>query len=51
MAYVSLMDVFGSQIKGPAVFRFELYEKVVRSSEPKGNKCSLSGRTSTSGAG
>jgi hypothetical protein len=37
-AYVSLMDGFGNQIKAPAVFRFELYEKVVHSSEPKGKR-------------
>jgi len=34
--YVSLLDSFGSQIKSPCVFRFELYQKVQRSSEPKG---------------
>ncbi|MGD8787536.1 MAG: hypothetical protein PVJ60_08950, partial [Phycisphaerales bacterium] len=33
--YVSLVDSFGSQIKSPCVFRFELYERVQRSSEPK----------------
>ena len=37
-AYVSLMDGFGSQIKMPGQFRFELYEKVARSSEPKGKR-------------
>ena len=36
--YVSLHDSFGSQMKAPAVFRFELYEKVPRSSEPKGKR-------------
>jgi len=36
--YVSLLDAFGSQIKSPAVFRFELYEHVVRSAEPKGKR-------------
>jgi hypothetical protein len=36
--YVSLLDVFGSQIKSPAVFRFELYEHIVRSAEPKGRR-------------
>ena len=35
-AYVSMTDRFGSQIKSPALFRFELYEKTKRSSEPKG---------------
>ena len=37
-AYVSLLDGFGSQIKTPAVFRFELYEKISRSPEPKGKR-------------
>jgi hypothetical protein len=36
--YVSLVDSFGSQIKSPCVFRFELYERVQRSSEPKGKR-------------
>lgn len=36
--YVSLLDAFGSQIKSPAVFRFELYGHVVRSAEPKGKR-------------
>jgi hypothetical protein len=36
--YVSLLDSFGCQIKGAGTFRFELYERVVRSPEPKG-KC------------
>jgi hypothetical protein len=36
--YVSLLDSFGSQIKSPCVFRFELYQKVQRSSEPKGKR-------------
>lgn len=34
--YVSLLDSFGSEIKSPCIFRFELYEKVQRSAEPKG---------------
>ena len=37
-AYVSLLDSFGSQIKSPGVFRFELYEYVQRSAEPKGRR-------------
>ena len=37
-AYVSVVDGFGSQIKWPAIFRFELYEKISRSSEPKGRR-------------
>ena len=36
--YVSLLDSFGSEIKSPCIFRFELYEKVVRSAEPKGRR-------------
>lgn len=36
--YVSVLDVFGSQIKSPGVFRFELYEYVQRSAEPKGKR-------------
>ncbi len=36
--YVSLLDSFGSQIKSPCVFRFELYQRVQRSAEPKGER-------------
>lgn len=36
--YVSLLDCFGCQIKTPGVFRFELYERVERSAEPKGGR-------------
>ena len=36
--YVSLLDEFGSQIKSPGIFRFELYEYVQRSAEPKGKR-------------
>ena len=36
--YVSLLDSFGCQIKSPGVFRFELYERVLRSAEPKGKR-------------
>lgn len=36
--YVSLLDPFGSQIKSPGMFRFELYEHMQRSSEPKGKR-------------
>jgi hypothetical protein len=39
--YVSLLDSFGSQIKSPCIFRFELYIKVQRSSEPKGRRVML----------
>ena len=36
--YVSLLDRFGCQMKSPVVFRFEVYEKVQRSAEPKGGR-------------
>ncbi len=36
--YVSLLDAFDCQIKTPAVFRFELYDRVPRSAEPKGRR-------------
>ena len=36
--FVSLLDTFGSQIKSPCIFRFELYPKVQRSSDPKGGR-------------
>jgi hypothetical protein len=36
--YVSLLDSFGSQIKSPGVFRFELYEYVHYSADPKGTR-------------
>jgi hypothetical protein len=41
VVYVSMLDSFGSQVKCPAVFRFELYEKVVRSAEPKGRRVAI----------
>lgn len=36
--YVSLLDTSGCQTKSPGVFRFELYEYVQRSAEPKGQR-------------
>lgn len=36
--FVSLLDEFGSQIKSPCIFRFELYPKQQRSSDPKGGR-------------
>jgi hypothetical protein len=36
--YVSLLDAFDCQIKTPAVFRFELYNRVPLSAEPKGER-------------
>jgi hypothetical protein len=37
-AYVCLIDAFDSQIKAPAVFRFELFQQIQRSSDPKGKR-------------
>lgn len=39
--YVSLLDSFGSQKKSPGVFRFELYEYIQRSAEPKGRRVTI----------
>ena len=39
--YVSLLDTFGSQVKSPGIFRFELYEHVQRSAEPKGKRVTI----------
>jgi hypothetical protein len=39
--YVSLLDSFASQIKWPGVFRFELYERVFRSADPKGRRIAI----------
>jgi len=39
--YISLLDVFDSQIKGPCLFRFELYEHIQRSGEPKGERLAV----------
>jgi hypothetical protein len=36
--YVSVLDAFDCQIKTPAVFRFELYDVVPHSTEPKGKR-------------
>lgn len=38
--YVDLLDAFDSNIKAPVVFRFELYEYVPRSTQPKGRRIS-----------
>lgn len=37
-AYVDLVDSFGCRVKSPGVFRFELYDFVPRSSQPKGER-------------
>lgn len=39
--YVSLLDSFNCQMKSPGVFRFELYEQVLRSAEPKGRRIAI----------
>jgi hypothetical protein len=37
-AYICLLDSFNTQIKSPAVFRFELFQHVQRSTDPKGKR-------------
>lgn len=39
--YVSLLDSFGSQKKSPGIFRFEMYEYIQRSAEPKGGRIAI----------
>jgi hypothetical protein len=39
--YISLLDSFNCQMKSPGVFRFELYEWILRSAEPKGKRIIL----------
>jgi len=39
--YVSLLDSFGSAIKSPGVFRFEMYEYVERQASPKGGRIAI----------
>ena len=39
--FVSLLDSFGSRIKSPAIFRFELYEHTKLSGRPKGKRLML----------
>jgi hypothetical protein len=36
--YVCLLDAFDSQIKSPVVFRFELFQHLQRSADPKGKR-------------
>jgi len=36
--YVDIFDAYDSHIKAPATFRFELYEFVPRSSDPRGDR-------------
>jgi len=39
--YVDFLDAFGSHIKAPGVLRFELYDYVPRSAEPKGQRIAV----------
>jgi hypothetical protein len=37
-AYICLVDAFDTQIKSPVVFRFELFQYLKRSADPKGKR-------------
>jgi len=39
--FVSLIDSYGSQVKAPGIFRFELFERVLRTGKPKGRRLAL----------
>lgn len=39
--YAAAFDRFDTQIKTPGIFRFELYERIPRSSEPKGRRLKI----------
>lgn len=39
--FLSILDAFGSQMKAPGGVRFELYEHVQRSAEPKGQRIGI----------
>ena len=39
--FVSLEDSYSSAVKSPAVFRFELYQRLLRSAEPKGSRITI----------
>jgi len=39
--FVRLTDESGNSIKAPAVFRFELYEKVILNPEPRGKRLAI----------
>jgi hypothetical protein len=39
--YVDIFDAYDSHIKAPAMFRFELYEYVPRSSDSRGNRLEI----------
>ena len=36
--YIGLIDAFDSQIKSPVIFRFELFQRLQRSADPKGKR-------------
>ncbi|MBN1508369.1 MAG: hypothetical protein JW955_16085 [Sedimentisphaerales bacterium] len=40
-AFIGLLDAFGCQIKAPYVLRFELYQYVPRSAQPKGQRLAI----------
>ena len=40
-AYVCLLDSFDSQIKAPVTFRFELFQYIQRSADPKGKRLNI----------
>ena len=40
-AYVHLRDLFGSDVKMPGTFRFELFTRVLRSADSKGKRVKL----------
>jgi hypothetical protein len=40
-AFVTMLDSFGSQMKAPSVWRFELYEYVPRSAQLKGQRLAI----------
>ena len=39
--YVALSDAFGSNMKAPGILRFELYRRMSRSAEPKGERLAI----------
>ncbi len=40
--FLTLSDAYGSQVKSPGVLRFEIYEHLQRSAQPKGKRIHLS---------
>jgi hypothetical protein len=39
--FVTLLDAFGSELKAPGIWRFELYEYIPRSAQSKGQRLTL----------